>query len=63
VPALAPFGLTDLPLPQRVAQVLIRTALLALLAVTAAGPRQERVVPRPVQVVHADRSLAVGADA
>ncbi len=60
VPLLAPLGLTDLPKPQRVLQVIVRTSLLLLLALAAAGPQIEKVLPRPVQVVHLiDRSRSV----
>jgi len=60
VSMLAPLGLTDLPVPQRALQVIVRTALLALIAAAASGPHIEQVLPRPVQVVHlVDRSQSV----
>lgn len=60
LPLLAPFGLTDLPKPQRALQVLVRAALVVLLAVAAAGPRSLQKVPRRVQILHlVDRSESV----
>ena len=60
LPLLAPFGLTDLPKAQRALQVLVRAALVVLLAVAAAGPRSLQEVPRRVQILHlVDRSESV----
>jgi uncharacterized membrane protein len=60
VPVLAPWGLTDLPRPQQALQALLRTALVVLLVVAAAGPQMRRDQPRSVHVLHLiDRSDSV----
>ena len=60
VPIAAPWSLTDLPRWQQAVQVLVRMALLALLAVAIAGPRLLHERPRRAQVVHViDRSASV----
>lgn len=60
VPLAAPWSLTDLPKGQQVLQNLLRMALIATLALAAAGPRVLREQPRRAQVVHLiDRSESV----
>ena len=60
VPLAAPWSLTDLPRWQQALQVLVRMALIALLAVAIAGPRLLHERPRRAQVVHViDRSASV----
>ncbi len=60
VPMAAAWSLTDLPRWQQAVQVLVRMALIALLAVAIAGPRLLHERPRRAQVVHViDRSASV----
>lgn len=60
VPVLAIFSLTDLPKPQQALQVLVRMAVIVLLAAALSGPRLLRERPRRAQVVHViDRSASV----
>jgi Ca-activated chloride channel family protein len=60
VPLTAAWSLTDLSKWQQVLQNLLRMALIATLALAAAGPRLLREQPRRAQVVHLiDRSESV----
>lgn len=59
VPALLPWRLTDLSRAQTALQVLVRMALVALVALALCGPRRMREAPRPPQVIHLiDRSAS-----
>lgn len=60
VPFAALWSLTDLPRLQQVLQVLVRGALLTLVAVALTGPRHRDEAPAGVHVVHVvDRSASV----
>jgi Ca-activated chloride channel family protein len=60
VPLAVRWSLTDLPRWQQAVQVLVRMALIVLLAVAIAGPRLLHERPRRAQVVHViDRSASV----
>jgi len=63
VPVGALYSLTDLPTAQQALQVLLRMALIAVLAVALAGPRSRQESARGVQIIHlVDRSASVADD-